>query len=628
MTTALVVHGHFYQPPRENPRTGEVEREPSAAPFHDWNERIHFECYRANAHTRIYDSRGRVERIVNNYKHLNFNFGPTLLHWLERHHPDTYARVLAADRESAARRGGHGNAIAQGYHHAILPLCNERDRRTQVRWGVADFRHRFGREPESLWLPETACDAPTLATLIDEGLQYVILSPFQGERVRASGDEAWRNVADGDVDTSLPYKFLHPDNSGRSLAVFFYDGGISNAIAFDGLLSSSQKMIDRFERAARSDAALVSVATDGESYGHHYRFGELCLAYALEREAPARGFQVTNYGEFLASHAPTVEVEIKRGADGRGTAWSCAHGLGRWSRDCGCHAGAPAGWNQKWREPVRAALDFLRDDAALKFESAGGELLRDPWATRDAYVELLVEREASPEAFLSRHAARTLDEPERARAVALLEIQRCAMAMYTSCGWFFNDISGIESTLVLKYAGRAIELMEMLDLAPPRRRFLEILAGAQSNVRRLGNGVDVFLRGVNQAARAKVGRVEAHTVAPQQPEDVRASKMFESVAEELLTKAVGVAVAVPTSENVEVAVSWVRLARSLNQRQFLARAQEIFYEALEDTLTLNRELRELGLLLDIAPDSLASPVSLTADDDASAAETASAQTVG
>ncbi|MCA1594691.1 MAG: 1,4-alpha-glucan branching protein GlgB [Acidobacteria bacterium] len=492
MTTALVVHGHFYQPPRENPWTDNVEREPSASPFHDWNERIHSECYRPNAYARIYDSAGRVERIVNNYAQINFNFGPTLLHWLERHHPDTYARIIEADRESVARRSGHGNAIAQGFHHAILPLCNERDRRTQVRWGIADFRLRFGREPESLWLPETACDDATLSTLIDEGLKYVILSPFQAGRVRVGGGE-WRSVGDVGIDTSVPYKFLHPDNSGRALAVFFYEGHISKEIAFDGLLSSSRQMIDRFERAAGKKDSIVSVATDGESYGHHYRFGELCLAYALEVEAVARGFQVTNYGEFLESHPPEFEVEIKRGFDGGGTAWSCAHGLGRWSRDCGCQAGAPEGWNQRWRTPLRAALDYLRDDAALKFESAGGELLRDPWAARDAYVELLVDREASPGEFLSRHAARTLSEPEQARALTLLEIQRCAMAMYTSCGWFFNDISGIESVLVLKYAGRAVELMESLGLEPPRTKFLEVLAEAHSNIRRLGNGADIYL---------------------------------------------------------------------------------------------------------------------------------------
>ena len=282
MTVALVVHGHFYQPPRENPWTDLVDREPGAQPFHDWNERVHAECYRPNAYARISDQYGRVERIVNNYSNLSFNFGPTLLTWLERRFPETYARVLEADRESARLRRGHGNAIAQGYHHAILPLCNERDRRTQIRWGVADFRLRFGREPESLWLPETACDDATLDALIEEGLTYVILSPSQAGRVRALGSDEWQDVSGG-VDTTVPYLYFHSDGGGRSLAVFFYDGGIARAVAFEGLLASSHALVGACAAAAaRAGAQVVGVATDGESYGHHFRWGDRCIAYALE----------------------------------------------------------------------------------------------------------------------------------------------------------------------------------------------------------------------------------------------------------------------------------------------------------------------------------------------------------
>jgi alpha-amylase/alpha-mannosidase (GH57 family) len=509
MTTALVIHGHFYQPPRENPWTDLVEREPGAQPFHDWNERIHGECYRPNGFARVVDAYGRVEAIVNNYANLSFNFGPTLLAWLERRGPETYARIVEADRESARRRGGHGNAIAQGYHHSILPLCNERDRRTQVRWGVADFRRRFGREPESLWLPETACDAATLETLVEEGLRYVILSPFQAERVRPVGSEVWASVVDGGVDPTRPYKFFHRDGSGRSLAVFFYDGAIARGIAFEGLLASSRVLVERCERAAAHGAPLVNVATDGESYGHHYRWGDRCIAYALEAEAARRGFRVTNYGEFLDEHEPAHEVQISQGPDGEGTAWSCAHGLGRWSRDCGCHAGGPEGWTQEWRAPLRDALDFLRDDAARKFEEAGSGFFRDPWAARDAYVELLGGSAASREDFLRRHAPRPLDEAERVRALTLLESQRCAMVMYTSCGWFFNDISGIETVQVLRYAGRAIELLEELELSPPVTQFLEILSAAESNVPARGNGADIFRRTV-ETSGVTPQRVAAH----------------------------------------------------------------------------------------------------------------------
>jgi alpha-amylase/alpha-mannosidase (GH57 family) len=526
MTTALVIHGHFYQPPRENPWTELIDREPGAEPFHDWNERICAECYRPNAYARISDSYGRVERIVNNYASLSFNFGPTLLSWLERSSPETYARVIAADRESVLARGGHGNAIAQGYNHAILPLCDERDRRTQVRWGLTDFRLRFGREAESLWLPETACDEATLDLLIEEGLRYVILSPFQASRVRALGssEHGWRDVSNGDVDTTVPYRYFHTDGQGRSLAVFLYDGHIARGVAFEGLLASSRAFVGAFARAARHGAQLVSVATDGESYGHHFRYGDRGVAYALDTEAARQGFRVTNYGEFLDTHEPAFEVEIMKG---EGTAWSCAHGLGRWTRDCGCNAGAHEGWNQRWRAPLRAAFDFLRDDLAPKFEEACGALLRDPWEARDAYVELLADRAASREEFLQRRAARTLTRDEQVRALTLLEAERAAMTMYTSCGWFFNDIAGIETVQTLRYAGRVVELMDDLGLAPPVARFLEVLSEARSNILERGTGADIFLRAVEQS-RVTPRRVAAHLAISNLVERESCAAEFES----------------------------------------------------------------------------------------------------
>jgi alpha-amylase/alpha-mannosidase (GH57 family) len=494
MRTALIIHGHFYQPPRENPWTGSVDREPGAHPFHDWNERIHHECYRANAFSRIADQYGRIEAIVNNYEQISFNFGPTLLSWLEEHHAATYQRILDADRESVSLRGGHGNAIAQGYNHAILPLCNERDRRTQVRWGIEDFRYHFNREPESLWLPETACNDETLGTLIDEGLKYVILSPYQAERVRPLGGDEWQSVADCSIDTTRPYQYFHRDGSGRSIAVFFYDGEIARAIAFDGALASSRALVERFASAAKGEGRVVNVATDGETYGHHYWLGDRGLAHALEVVAPPRGFYVTNYGEFLEQYPPAHEVEIKAGPDGEGTSWSCAHGVGRWSKDCGCQGGAEEGWNQAWRGPFRAALDFLRDAAARSFEGCEGELFRDPWAARDDYIKLLVGRHRSREEFLYRHAGRWLQPAEKERALIFLELQRHAMLMYTSCGWFFADISGIETVQDMKYAGRVLDLMNELGLESPRAAFLEMLAEARSNLPEMGNGADVFRR--------------------------------------------------------------------------------------------------------------------------------------
>lgn len=505
--TALIVHGHFYQPPRENPWTGAVERQAGARPFDNWNERVHAESYRPNAFARVLDSYGRVERVVNNYSLINFNFGATLCNWLERRHPETYARVLEADRASINARGGHGNAIAQGYHHAILPLCNERDLRTEICWGLADFRRRFRREPESLWLPETACDDRTLGALIDEGLTYVILSPFQAERVRPVGAQVWESVVDGSIDTSRPYRYFHRDGSHRSLAIFFYDGSAAKSVAFDGVLASSRLLVERIERATSSRGRLVNFATDGETYGHHFKFGDRCLAYALETEAPQRGFRVTNYGEFLESNPPEWEVEIRHDAAGEGTAWSCAHGLGRWTRDCSCHAGAPEGWNQRWRDPLRRALNFLRDEAATIFEQRGGELFRDPWLARDDYVELLLVARDREE-FFREHASRTPDAASRTRALTLLEMQRASLMMFTSCGWFFNDIAGIEPVQNLRYAARVLDLLKEIGAESPRVRFLELLAEAESNVPSHGSGADIF-RAEVESARVATARVAA-----------------------------------------------------------------------------------------------------------------------
>jgi alpha-amylase/alpha-mannosidase (GH57 family) len=497
MPTYIVVHGHFYQPPRENPWTGMMEREHSAHPFHDWNERIHAECYRPNAWARIVDGYARVERIVNNYAAINFNFGPTLLNWMVEHAPATYQRVLEADRLSQARFGGHGSAIAQAYNHSILPLCNERDRVTQIRWGLADFHSRFGRPAEALWVPETACNDAVLGALIDAELKYVILSPYQAERVRPLNAHEWSNVADGNVDTGRAYKYYHRDGSGRSIALFFYDGPISRAIAFEGALYSSQVLLDRFAKNARGGGRLISVATDGETYGHHTHFGDRTLAYALEIEARQRGFIVTNYGQFLEEHPPEWEAEIKPGPNGEGTSWSCAHGVGRWYRDCGDSTGAGEGWNQAWRTPLRQALDHLRDAAIIPVEESRGRLYADPWAARDAYIGVVLSGGATRQDFLRRHAQQGLKEEDQVHALTLMELQRHAMTMYTSCGWFFADISGLESVQVLKYAGRVMDHLAELGLPSPRERFLEILAEAKSNIPAKGNGADIFRREVD-----------------------------------------------------------------------------------------------------------------------------------
>ncbi|MCL6482072.1 MAG: DUF3536 domain-containing protein, partial [Firmicutes bacterium] len=375
MERYICIHGHFYQPPRENPWLEAIEQQDSAYPYHDWNERITAECYAPNAASRILDSEGRIVRIVNNYARISFNFGPTLLAWMEQHAQETYRAVLEADRESRERFGGHGSALAQAYNHLIMPLANSRDKRTQIRWGIHDFVHRFGRRPEGMWLPETAVDLETLELMAEQGIRFTILEPGQARRVRPIGGRTWRDVAGGRIDPTTAYRLRL--KSGHSICLFFYDGPIARAVAFEGLLARGENFANRLVSAfndSRSWAQLVHIATDGETYGHHHLYGDMALAYALQYLEEHRLARLTNYGQYLELHPPTQEVEIFEN-----TSWSCAHGVERWRSDCGCNTGGHPGWNQAWRAPLREALDWLRDTLAPRYEKHAGALLRDPW---------------------------------------------------------------------------------------------------------------------------------------------------------------------------------------------------------------------------------------------------------
>jgi alpha-amylase/alpha-mannosidase (GH57 family) len=507
--TDLVIHGHFYQPPRETPWTGVVERDPEVRPFHDWNDRIYHECYRPNAFARIFDSYGRIERIVNNFERVSFDVGPTLLSWLEGHDRATYERIIEADRRSVARLAGHGNAIAHTFNHAILPLLTERDRVTEVRWGLTDFRRRFGREPESMWLPETACDDKTLGTLIDEGLLFVILSPYQAARVRDLRGTDWTNVEDGSIDSGVPYEYFHRDGSGRSIALFFYDGALARSIAFEGLLVSSQTFVAGLAGGHGGSGRIIHVATDGESYGHHFRHGELTLAHALMVEGPNKDLSFINYGAFLAANPPTREVEIKAGPDGQGTSWSCAHGVGRWYRDCGCQTDGQDGWNQVWRTPLRNAFDLLRAFAHERFEEGAAQLFTDPWKARDGYADFFLDPARPRDEWLRRHAKRPLDDDEKVRAFTLLELEKSILLMYTSCGWFFADLAGPEGRQVLSYAAHALDLVKELGVEPPRQQFMEILGEAKSNRPGIGSGAEFFNKFV-EPSRVTPARIASH----------------------------------------------------------------------------------------------------------------------
>jgi alpha-amylase/alpha-mannosidase (GH57 family) len=498
----ICIHGHFYQPPRENPWLEAVETQDTAAPYHDWNERITAECYGPNASSRILDAQQRIVKIVNNYSAISFNFGPTLLSWMEQRQPETYAAILDADRASGERFGGHGSAISQAYNHMILPLANARDQRTQVRWGIRDFEHRFGRKPEAMWLPETAVDIASLEALAAEGIAFTILGPHQALRWRKIGDDAWTGQA-GAIDPTRAYRCTLP--SGRSINLFFYDGPISRAVAFEHLLVQGETFAHRLLGAfgeGRTHPQLVNIATDGETYGHHHSKGDMALAYALDYIDEQKLSRIMNYGQFLAETPPTHEVEIVER-----TAWSCDHSLGRWERDCGCRTGGDSGWNQQWRTPLRAALNWLRDECIAIFESRCAGLLRDPWEARDEYVGIVLDRsEENVDRFLARHV---IAEGGNVTALQLLEMQRNAMLMYTSCGWFFNDISGIETVQVLRYAGRVVQLAENVSGSSLEPEFLDRIASARSNLPKHGDARQIYEREV-KPMRVDLRRVAAH----------------------------------------------------------------------------------------------------------------------
>ncbi|WP_298976029.1 DUF3536 domain-containing protein, partial [uncultured Thermosynechococcus sp.] len=505
----VTIHGHFYQPPRENPYLNAIEHQPSAQPFHDWNERIYYECYRPNAFARILNDRGEVIDIVNNFEYLSFNIGPTLFSWLERYDLEVYQRIIEADRHSCERFNGHGNAIAQVYNHIILPLANYRDKLTQIRWGKADFRRRFGREPEGMWLAETAIDYETVAALIQEGIRFTILAPSQAQRCRPLGGEGeWLEVSGGQIDPTRPYRCYLPGGDRRRdyLDIFFYDGPISRDVGFSDLLTSSQFLAGRIGQAVRGDhrpSQIIAVATDGETFGHHKYGGEKALAYAFKVEFPQRGWQITNFAYYLSLFPPTWEVELKPV-----TAWSCAHGVDRWQDNCGCGGGGE--WHQLWRRPLRNALNWLRDELIDLYETLGGELFWDVWAARDAYIEVIGDR--SPEAlhrFLAQHQRRPLSQSEQIDALRLLEMQHHALLMFTSCGWFFDELSRPEGVQILRYAARAIELAGDVAGVQLEPEFVERLAAAPSNVPQFGNGAGVYYQLV-KTAQISLQQVAAH----------------------------------------------------------------------------------------------------------------------
>jgi alpha-amylase/alpha-mannosidase (GH57 family) len=496
MERYICVHGHFYQPPRENAWLEFVELQDSAYPFHDWNERITAECYAPNGMSRILDGENRIEKILNNYAHISFNFGPTLLAWMAQKEPEAYRAILEADKESQTRFSGHGSAIAQAYNHTILPLSNARDKYSQIVWGARDFEFRFGRKPEGMWLPETAVDIEVLEILASVGIRFTILSPYQAKRTRKPRARNWRDATGGEVDPSMPYEVRLP--SGRRIAVFFYDGPISQGIAFEHLLERGEDFANRLMSAfndSRTWPQIIHIATDGETYGHHHKRGEMALAYALHHIQTNNLATITNYGEYLEKHPPTHEAEIAER-----TAWSCAHGVERWNSNCGCNSGGSPGWNQEWRKPLREALDWLRDTIAGPFEQKAAEIFRDPWEARNDYIKVILNRmPENIDEYFRNHGTHEITGGERILGLKLMEMQRHAMLMYTSCGWFFDELSGIETTQVIQYAGRTLQLYDEIFGQSLESQFLDRLEAAKSNVPEHGDGRRIYEKFVRPA---------------------------------------------------------------------------------------------------------------------------------
>lgn len=499
----ICIHGHFYQPPRENAWLEVIEIQDSAHPYHDWNERVSAECYAPNTASRILDKVGGViKNITNNYARISFNFGPTLLSWMEHYDKETYQAVLEADAESVSRFGGHGSAMAQVFNHMILPLANRRDKETQVIWGIRDFEMRFKRKPEGMWLAETAVDTESLEVLAEQGILFTVLAPRQAKAVRRMGDADWREVNDQSVDTRKAYRCNLP--SGRAINLFFYDGDVSQGVAFNGLLFDGKRFADRLlEGFDTNDTApqLVHIATDGETYGHHHKSGDMALAFCLDQIDQWTDVELTNYGQFLALFPPDHEAQIIDNSS-----WSCVHGIERWRSNCGCNSGKP-GFTQTWRGPLREALDWLRDTLIEIFESEGQKVFPDPWKARNEYIQVINKRsEAAANMFMQEFAVPDADVN---KALRLLEMQRHAMLMYTSCGWFFDELSGIETVQVIQYACRAVQLSKQLTDRVLEGEFLNRLEKAPSNLPAYKDGVGVYKKLVIPS-KVNLSRVGMH----------------------------------------------------------------------------------------------------------------------
>jgi len=487
----LIIHGHFYQPPREDPWTNEIDNQSSAYPYKNWNYRIAAECYGPNGYSRVLDEKGLINEIINNYQYLSFNFGPTLLTWLENKEPDIYNHIIEGDKKSVIEHNGHGNAIAQIYNHVIMPLQSFEDKITQVIWGLKDFEYRFGRKSEGIWLAETAVDYKTIDILIEQKIKFIVLSPLQAIAIRKKGNENWIAVGKSGIDSSIPYLIKRTHGE---IAVFFYDKQLSTSISFEHLLRNADDLSYKIANASNNDNGVIVIATDGEIYGHHEPFGDMCLSSLISRfHKNGSKLHFTNFGETLAQSEIIFEVNLFMGDDELGSSWSCAHGVGRWYKDCGCQTGGQSNWNQQWRTPLREAFTILKKDVDALFINLTSDFINDPWDVRNDYIDFILSEYQTNknECFIDKHLTREINDSEKDKLFKLLEAQKLSLFSFTSCGWFFSEVTGIETVQNIKFATKALMIIEEFG-SVVRGDFLEKLKEAQSNIPELHDALWVF----------------------------------------------------------------------------------------------------------------------------------------
>lgn len=493
----LILHGHFYQPPRENPFTGIIPKQSSAAPFTNWNERILQECYASNTSSRYLDGDGKVKSLINNFEYISFNFGPTLLSWIEKHHKNVHDKIIEADKKSIERLG-HGNAIAQSFNHTILPLDHINNAKLQIRWGIEDFKYRFGRMPEGMWLPETGVNENVIDILVEEGIKFIILSPWQG---LAIDDDEGNYIELKDKPAPYDIPFIIHGKKDNKISAFFYNPQLAEGISFGHLLRDADNLYSIIKSISDKDNTnLIHTATDGEIYGHHEPFGDMALAALIEKVFEGDEFELTNYATVLAENPPTRRAYLRSGEDDKGTSWSCFHGVSRWYKDCGCFTGGKASWNQKWRLPLRIAFQKSSDRLHALYKKRVIEVFDskvEPYQLLLDYSKV-VSGSTNMETFINELTSTYTEAKGHETEIASLLVGlKNTYFSFTSCGWFFNDLAGMEPVQNIRYGLYAINLFQKYSKESLLTPFLNDLKLAKCNNKSDGDGMTLAQKSLN-----------------------------------------------------------------------------------------------------------------------------------